>query len=159
MDRVSIPGGKMINFHFPSSQTIVLSARLLLGTIFVYAGTAKILTLETFPASIASFELVPTILVSIIAIALPPIEILAGLCLVTGRCLNSAVLLLCCLAATFTLAFLQAEWRNLDIDCNCFGPNENQAFKARSISLLRAFLLFYILLKLYISAIRRRLST
>jgi hypothetical protein len=63
---------------------IVLALRVILGAAFVYAGVLKIQDPSEFAINVASFSLLPNLLISPMALALPPFEIITGLLLIIG---------------------------------------------------------------------------
>ena len=106
------PKGRM-RFH-------LLISRLFLGGIFVYASFDKILHPFEFAEVVYNYQLLPDVLVNLVALFLPWIELLVGLSLILGVWLPGAVLICNLLLMVFfsTLVFNIA--RGLDIDCGCF---------------------------------------
>jgi uncharacterized membrane protein YphA (DoxX/SURF4 family) len=123
------------------NKWFLLVVRIILGAIFIYAGILKFLDPGAFADNIASFLLLPGAFINLLALGLPPVEILAGLCMVIGwhhRAANLAILIL---TAIFALALAQGIARGLTIDCGCFGGGKPSPFKTW-ISLGRDILLF-----------------
>jgi len=127
-----------------------LVIRVALGAAFIYAGAIKITDPLQFADNVASFELIPNVLVSPFALSLPIFEMIAGLLLVIGlfwrRAASLGIVLLC---AVFTLAVASALARGLTIDCGCFGTSEPSRAKmwfdlARDVVLLLAALMVYL---------------
>jgi prepilin-type processing-associated H-X9-DG protein/prepilin-type N-terminal cleavage/methylation domain-containing protein len=56
-----------------------------------------------------------------VAVLLPAIELVAGVCLVGGVLIRAAAVVAACLGATFVVAVGSALWRGLAIGCGCFG--------------------------------------
>ena len=101
----------------------LLLCRVVLTAVFVWSGTAKLLAPpQAFADSVASFHLVPAGLISPLALALPPLEILVGTALLAGwpRRLGAFGALL--LSGLFFAALTAALARGLPVDCGCFGP-------------------------------------
>lgn len=97
--------------------------RLLLSGLFIYAGAVKMRDAHAFAESVASFRLLPDVLVVPVTLGLPPLEILAaGLALCTGRWRRVGALCLWALLLVFTAAVASALMRGLQVDCGCFGP-------------------------------------
>jgi uncharacterized membrane protein YphA (DoxX/SURF4 family) len=105
------------------SPVFVCTSRWILAGIFVYAGVAKIVSPVDFSDSIASFALLPRGLIPWVALGLPPFEILAGICIVSGFQRRPALLGLTGLAAVFLLALGAAMIRGISVDCGCFGSS------------------------------------
>ena len=99
--------------------------RLALSGIFVYAGVLKLRDPQSFAESVAAFRLLPTALVSPVALMLPPLEILAGiLALGRGWPRRIGAFGLLTMLAIFLAALVSAQARGLNIDCGCFGPDK-----------------------------------
>jgi uncharacterized membrane protein YphA (DoxX/SURF4 family) len=95
--------------------------RLVLGAAFIYAGVSKIGNPAQFALNVSHYRLLPADLVNIVAIILPWVEVLAGLCVLTGFWLRSAALLLSGLTLMFSVVIISALARGLNIECGCFG--------------------------------------
>ena len=59
--------------------------RIILGVLFIFAGATKIGNPAAFADDINNYRMLPYILVSLMAVVLPWIEIIAGLLLVFGK--------------------------------------------------------------------------
>jgi uncharacterized membrane protein YphA (DoxX/SURF4 family) len=99
-------------------------ARLILGGIFVFASLDKIRFSVDFAQAVANYSLLPSGLVSLVAIVLPWIELVAGIFLVIGFLSEGSALVLGGLSITFALVLVSALARGLDIECGCFHGNE-----------------------------------
>jgi putative oxidoreductase len=126
--------------RFLENRWFLLTLRLALGGVFLYAGTTKALNPQAFADSIATFKILPPQLINIVALVLPPFEILLGLMLVSGWKARAASLAVAGLAIVFGIALGQALTRGLAVDCGCFGSGEPSVLKTWA-SFGRAFLL------------------
>jgi uncharacterized membrane protein YphA (DoxX/SURF4 family) len=99
-------------------------ARWALAGIFLAAAVPKILDPSGFAADISHFVVLPDRLVNPLAIALPWMEAVAALALLSGFAAEGALLLINLLMAVFLAALAQAWIRGLDINCGCFGHSE-----------------------------------
>lgn len=118
---------------------LFFAIRLVVGGLFIYAGSLKMLDPVAFADSIATYELVPLSLINLVAILLPPLEIVAGLMLIVGYHLRLAAFTLGVLCLVFLVALGQGVARGLEIDCGCFGagaPSEYAAWWAIGRDLL-----------------------
>jgi uncharacterized membrane protein YphA (DoxX/SURF4 family) len=127
---------------------IVLALRVILGAAFVYAGVLKIQDPSEFAINVASFSLLPNLLISPMALALPPFEIITGLLLIIGVARRPAALGLALISAIFVVAVAAALARGLTIDCGCFGSGTPSRARmwldlGRDILLLAAALIIY----------------
>lgn len=98
----------------------LLLARVLLGCLLLAAGFPKAAHPEQFASQVAAYQLVPSRLVTLVALALPRMEILAGLGLLTNLLPASSALVATGLFLSFALATASALARGLGIECGCF---------------------------------------
>ncbi|MCF7951792.1 MAG: DoxX family membrane protein [Spirochaetaceae bacterium] len=101
-------------------RTVFLGARLLIGAVFLYASYDKILNPHAFAEAIYNYQLLPEIAINPVALVLPWVELLLGLCLIAGLWLNGASLLSVLLLGAFTAALVFNQVRGLDAACGCF---------------------------------------
>lgn len=94
---------------------------LLFGGVFVYAGALKAWDPAAFVMDVRSFELLRDPLAAWLAMALPWLEIFAGLAVMTGILRAGGLLILNVTLLFFLVAILSAWARGLDIQCGCFG--------------------------------------
>ncbi len=95
--------------------------RILIGALFIFSGVMKIMDIQSFADSIATFEILPKSLISPTAIILPILEVLSGSLLIYGRYQKIAALAILCMMAVFITAQVSAMARGLNVDCGCFG--------------------------------------
>jgi len=126
--------------RFFENRWFLLVLRLALGGVFLYAGTTKVINPQPFADSIATFRMLPSQLINMVALGLPPLEILLGLMLVSGWKAHAASLTVAGLSIVFGLALGQALMRGLAVDCGCFGSGEPSTVKTWA-SFGRAFIL------------------
>jgi len=109
------------SIHKPNADVAIAIISLALGAIFIYAGTDKLRDFLVFADSIAAFAIVPEKLINLMALGLPPFEVIAGLmiALPVGRRIGSLSIALC--SVMFMLALSSALMRGLTLDCGCFG--------------------------------------
>ena len=110
---------------------VSLILRFVVGGVFIVAGILKVLQPGTFAADIGNYRLLPHEAINLLAITLPPIEIVAGGLLVLGFWKRASALLIAVLMAVFLVAIGQALARGLDVRCGCFGTVE-----ARKVGLM-----------------------
>ena len=101
-----------------TAATILL--RLVLGGLFLWAGLSKLGSPLQTLATVYSYQIVlPDLLASLIAAALPWMEILLGAALLSGVWLPVATGWTAALLLLFSVMTAQAWWRELPIDCGC----------------------------------------
>ena len=96
--------------------------RIALGIVFVWAGAAKLMDPESFADIISAYELVPEAFLVPVAIGLPALELIAGLCLIFDVRGSLSVILSLLVMFAFVLWF--GILKDLDIDCGCFSAEE-----------------------------------
>lgn len=105
------------------SSWVEWAFRVTLAFVFIYAGILKIIDPVSFGGSIATFELIPDSWSNLVAIVLPPFEIMMGLLLLIPRGARVASFALILLNLLFIFALLQGLLRGLPVDCGCFGSS------------------------------------
>ncbi len=103
------------------NKYVLLSFRLIVGAVFIWAGLLKILDVLGFAQSIANYRIFPLWMSFFLALALPWIEVICGAFLVFGFFRRSSALLLSGLLAAFLVLVIITIARGLDVDCGCFG--------------------------------------
>jgi uncharacterized membrane protein YphA (DoxX/SURF4 family) len=116
--------------RFLSAAPLQALCRLALGGIFVYASLDKIAHPGEFARIIANYAILPDFLVTLAALALPWVELVAGLCLVAGLWPRSAALLLSLLLLLFTAALGVNALRGVSMSCGCFSTSAADTEKA-----------------------------
>jgi uncharacterized membrane protein YphA (DoxX/SURF4 family) len=100
----------------------VLAIRLVLGGIFIYAGTMKLMDPKAFARIISQYDLIPESLLPVIAIGLPGLEVLAGIGLIGAIPGSLGVIF------GLLMLFVGVLWygilKDLDVDCGCFSAEE-----------------------------------
>jgi len=95
--------------------------RIIIGGPFVLAGVLKIAAPARFAVAVGNYRLVPHELINLVAILVPWIEVVAGLCVLAGFWLRSGALIITAMTATFFFVITSALARGLNIECGCFG--------------------------------------
>jgi putative oxidoreductase len=94
---------------------------LIVGGIFIYAGTMKTLDPIGFASDIDNYKILPWTIGLGLAFYLPWLEIACGLAVVFRRLYLGGLSILVALASIFIAATVAAKIRGLDITCGCFG--------------------------------------
>jgi len=103
---------------------IVLAMRVVLAGVFIYAAITKLPAVDAFAEEIANYRLVPAVTVPWLAAALPGVEMLCGVLLLTNRFARASAVLLSALLAVFIVGLSQALLRGINLTCGCFGGAE-----------------------------------
>ncbi len=99
---------------------LTIRVQLALGAIFVIAALPKIADPPSFAHMIYNYRLVPSSLINFSAMAMPWIEVLAGLALILGVWRAAARTIVGVLLAVFIIAISVNLGRDNAIDCGCF---------------------------------------
>ena len=98
----------------------IVFLRLLIGGLFLWAGLSKLGSPLQTLATVYSYQVVlPDLLASLVAAALPWMEILLGTALLAGIWLPVATGWTATVLVFFSMMTAQAWWRELPIDCGC----------------------------------------
>ena len=129
---------------------VVLICRLILGAVFIYASLDKIMNPDDFAKAIGNYHVLPLGLENLLALVLPWIEMLTGLCLIIGVMVDGATILIILMNIVFIFAISQALARGISIECGCFsvsseaGDNIGLQTILRDIGyLLLAYVVYY----------------
>lgn len=102
-----------------------LIARLILGTVFIYAAVSKIADPFGFSIDIRNYHILPDMLTNSAAVFLPWIEFYCGLFLIAGLYTRTSSTILSGLIILFIFAIASALIRGFDIACGCFSAADS----------------------------------
>ena len=97
-----------------------VALRLAVGIVLLFSCHNKLLDSTHFAKAIAEYRLLPLPLASDLAVILPWIEFVVGVCLLIGLETPGASSLAVALCGVFEVALVSALIRRLDIACGCF---------------------------------------
>ena len=103
-----------------AAATFLLLVRLGMAAVFVGAAAPKIADPDLFALSIHNYQMLPAWGVNALAILLPWIELVAGVCLGLGLWRRASALVMAALLVVFMVALGAAAARGLNISCGCF---------------------------------------
>lgn len=98
-----------------------------LGLVFIYASLEKIADPAAFAVTIDNYRLFPLWTIGPLAIALPWLELWAGLMVLVGVWKRPAAFILAVLLTAFMMAVGYNLHRGLDFECGCFGSGSRRA--------------------------------
>jgi len=101
-------------------RRFALTARLILGGVFIYASFDKILHPAAFAEAVFNYQILPAQLINLMALILPWLELILGVLLLSGIWVSGAVLGVNLLMVTFLAALVFNTARGLNISCGCF---------------------------------------
>jgi hypothetical protein len=121
------------------------------GGLFFYAGIIKLPEPEIFARDIRNYRLPLGGFAEILAMLLPPVEIIAALSLLWKKTRSAGLLILGTLTTVFLLALLQAALRGFAVNCGCFGSSSDTVTVWDfTLSISRDVVLFILILWLYL---------
>jgi uncharacterized membrane protein YphA (DoxX/SURF4 family) len=103
-----------------NAASLSRSLRLALALIFVAAAPQKILAPDDFAVSVASYLILPDVLVNFTALTLPWLEMIVAILLVCRAWTGPALLLANAMLLAFLAAVTSAYVRGIDLNCGCF---------------------------------------
>ncbi len=108
-----------MNINNTTKQWLVLFSRLVLGVVLIYASWDKIFNVAQFARDIQNYA-VPTFgLENLMAMVLPWLELVVGICLIGGVMVDGAAWLTLGMMAMFIVMIGLAILRGIDIECGC----------------------------------------
>ncbi len=130
------------------------AVRLGLGCLFVWSGIPKIRQPYDFLSSVYTYELVGPQLGMLVAIVLPWLELLVGVCLVGGVFVGGALLTCTGMATMFTFVIASGLHRGLRISCGCFSASGGGVIDY--LTLIRAVAILLVSMIAYFCMVGRR---
>lgn len=118
-----------------------MTVRWVIGGIFMFASADKIAAPADFAKIIYGYYLFPDFTINLIAIALPFLELFAGMALMLGIYPRSAAALAGALLLFFSIAISINLARGVEFDCGCFSIDEPGYFFSAEQLLIRDILL------------------
>ena len=97
-----------------------LLSRFILGAVFIYASLDKIADPIAFSTNIDNYHITPIAINNLAALIIPWVELIIGLCLITGVLLDGASILTMALLVFFIFIISQAYVRGISLNCGCF---------------------------------------
>ena len=96
--------------------------RGILAFLFIYGGGLKLMDPKAFAAALSHYDLVPEMLLPVVAVGLPALEVIAGMALLFN--LPGGLTVITGLLALFVAVLGYGILTDLNVDCGCFGPEE-----------------------------------
>jgi uncharacterized membrane protein YphA (DoxX/SURF4 family) len=102
-------------------DVIGLLARIALAAIWLVSGLIKAVDPRQTLVAVRGYRIFPESVVTVVAAALPYLEIALGVLLLIGLATRLAAVLSAVLLVAFIAGVISAAARGLSIDCGCFG--------------------------------------
>ena len=110
---------------YSPSDGITFTVRVLIGALFVTAGSFKIGHFNELAAAISGFRILPSAVVGPLAVALPFFELGLGVYLIAGLFTRGAAIVASAQLVVYSIAVASAVLRHIPANCGCFGPQDN----------------------------------
>lgn len=120
-----------------TSEGALIAVRLVLGLVFLYASYEKILYPLDFAQTVNNYRILPSWAVNFVALVVPWLEVVLGVCLMAGLCLPGALTTATGLLFVFSASLVFNLIRGVDVDCGCFGLEKAGGWSSMKISVLR----------------------
>lgn len=101
-------------------RSFAILVRIVLGALLMYASLDKMANTGEFAKIIHNYRILPVQLENLLAIFLPWLEFITGLCLIIGKFPKGSSFIYSSILIIFIIALSQALIRGLDIACGCF---------------------------------------
>ena len=99
---------------------LLLVLRLGMAGVFIAAAVPKITSPDLFASSVFNYQMLPVWGVNALAVGLPWLELVVGVCLGLGMWTRASALIMVSMMVMFMIALASATARDLDISCGCF---------------------------------------
>ncbi len=109
-----------IDFQHKGGVLVTWVLCLGLGLAFIYASWHKILAPDQFAMIIYGYGIFPGISINFLAIGVPFVELLTGVCLILGVYRRPALILINAMLLCFILIITFNLIRGHEFDCGCF---------------------------------------
>jgi uncharacterized membrane protein YphA (DoxX/SURF4 family) len=116
-----------------------LAIRGFLAFLFVYGGGIKLMDPKAFAATLSHYELIPGMLLPVVAVGLPALEVAAGTALIFN--IRGSLTVVTGLLVLFVAVLGYGILTDLNVDCGCFGPEEITGQQSLRQAFLRDLLL------------------
>ncbi|WP_029458862.1 MauE/DoxX family redox-associated membrane protein [Solidesulfovibrio alcoholivorans] len=113
-------------------KVVYFLLRFALGCVFVAAAWDKIVDPLAFAKIIRNYQILPEVLVGGVAQVLPWIEVVVGMCLITGLFSRGAGFSATLMMAVFLAAMAWATHKGISTQCGCFTTKADDAISART---------------------------
>lgn len=113
-------------------KVVYFLLRFALGCVFVAAAWDKIVDPLAFAKIIRNYQILPEVLVGGVAQVLPWIEVVVGMCLITGLFSRGAGFSATFMMAVFLAAMAWATHKGISTQCGCFTTKADDAISART---------------------------
>jgi uncharacterized membrane protein YphA (DoxX/SURF4 family) len=113
-------------------RVVYFLLRFALGCVFIAAAWDKIVDPLAFAKIIRNYQILPEMFAGGVAQVLPWIEVVVGMCLITGLFSRGAGFSATLMMAVFLAAMAWATHKGISTQCGCFTTKADDAISART---------------------------
>jgi putative oxidoreductase len=117
--------------RFVADARVATLCRIAIGALFIYAASSKFDAIK-FAQEVNNYRLLPAVFVNLVAVALPFVELFAGIMLIAGFRIRASSLTIVGLLCGFIFAMSFVWAKGIDIECGCFGKGTKVGVRAIS---------------------------
>ena len=132
--------------NFRNNKYLIVSCRLILGAVFIYASYSKIIDPSKFSSAIDLYKATPVSINNLVALIVPWVELLIGFGLILNRSIKGSIIISISLFILFIAFLSQAYYRGFTLDCGCFGGADKLSDAELRFKMLRQIILDIIFL-------------
>jgi uncharacterized membrane protein YphA (DoxX/SURF4 family) len=129
---------------------VLVSLRILLGSVFVYASIDKIAFPLRFAEIVQNYHILPIFLIKPFSILLPWIELFVGVSLIVGLYVNRCALISSLLVAVFMVAIAIRSFAGPIKECGCMSELSFLKSDKASVLILRDTIILMIGVSIFI---------
>ena len=112
------------------SKWLILSIRIIIGAVFIYASIDKIIHPDRFAEIVMDYEMLPWSLINISAIWLPCLELVVGVLVIAGIWVRICSFVLIGLMVLFIGGISYSLARGVSLHCGCFSTDSSSAARS-----------------------------
>ncbi len=119
--------------------------RIFLGVLFILSGIFKTVNLMAFKEAVENLQIHSEVIINLVICIIPSLELFCGIALLIGVYKIYAIFILNILMILFTSLKILMYIKDIDFQCNCFGPIrvfESISLFSISFNLILILLLF-----------------
>jgi uncharacterized membrane protein YphA (DoxX/SURF4 family) len=120
-----------------AGDLVLLVLRFGMAAVFIAAAIPKIVAPDLFAGNVHNYQTLPPWGVNMLALVLPWLELLVGTSLAFGFWRRASAIVMTGLMIVFTVAYVTARARGLDIACGCFEVGAETQSTAVALVVLR----------------------
>lgn len=96
--------------------------RIILGILFLYAGSIKVIDINGFARQVMAYDILPWAVVNLFSLWIVSLEIVTGILLIVGIWIRPSAFIVAVLCFVFIAAISSALARGIPLRCGCFSP-------------------------------------